>query len=50
MSKKEEMAGQITDAMRIELLSLPGGTMSMADIDRRLAELEQEFQAMFQRS
>lgn len=50
MSKKEALAGQITEAMRIELLSLPGGTMSMADIDRRLAELEQEFQAVFQQS
>ena len=34
----------------LELLSLPGGTMSMADIDRRLAELEQEFQSVFQQS
>ena len=50
MSKKEALAGQITEAMRIELLSLPGGTMSMADIDRRLAELEQEFQSVFQQS
>ena len=50
MSKKEALAGQITEAMRIELLSLPGGTMSMTDIDRRLAELEQEFQSVFQQS
>ena len=50
MSKKEALAGQITEAMRMELLSLPGGTMSMADIDRRLAELEQEFQSVFQQS
>ena len=50
MSKKEALAGQITDAMRMELLSLPGGTMSMTDIDRRLAELEQEFQSVFQQS
>ena len=50
MSKKEALAGQITEAMRMELLSLPGGTMSMTDIDRRLAELEQEFQSVFQQS
>lgn len=50
MSQKEALTGQITDAMRMELLSLPGGTMSMADIDRRLGELEQEFRAVFQKS
>lgn len=50
MSHKETLTGQITDAMRMELLSLPGGTMSMADINRRLGELEQEFRAVFQKS
>ncbi len=50
MSKKETLIGQITDTMRMERLLLPGGTMSTADIDRRLGELEQEFQAMFQKS
>ena len=50
MSQKETLTGQITDAMRMELLALPGGTMSMADIDRRLEELEQEFRAVFQKS
>ena len=50
MGPKKALVGQIADAMRMELLPLPGGTMSMADMDRRLKELEREFQAVFQKS
>ena len=48
MSEKAVLIDRIEDAMRMELLLLPGETMSIADIDRRLKELEQEFQTVFQ--
>ena len=47
MSQKEVLIGQITSAMRTELIPIPGGTMSLADIDRRLEALNQEFQRLF---
>ncbi len=47
MSQREELVGQIEDAMRMELIPLPGGTMSASDIDRRLEELDREFQTLF---
>ena len=50
MSQKAALVGQIADAMRMELLPLPGGTMSAADIEQRLADLERSFQELFQRS
>ncbi len=50
MSQKLVLIDQIADAMRMEILPLPGGTMSMAEIDKRLADLEHEFQSVFQLS
>jgi len=50
MSQKAVLINHIADAMRTELLALPGGTMSISDIDKRLAELEKEFQTVFQQS
>ena len=38
---------QIADAMRMELAPVPGETMSLSDIDRRLAELDGEFRELF---
>ena len=50
MSQKDVLVGQIEDAMRMELAPIPGETMSLSDIDRRLGELEREFKALFQTS
>lgn len=47
MSQKETLIGQITDAMRMELAPIPGESMSLSDIDRRIKELEKEFQTLF---
>ena len=50
MSQKDRLVVQIEDAMRMELSPIPGETMSLSDIDRRLGELEREFKALFQTS
>lgn len=50
MSQKVVLIDQIADAMRMELLPLPGEALSMTEIEKRLSELEQEFQAVFQLS
>ena len=50
MSQKDRLVVQIEDAMRMELAPIPGETMSLSDIDRRLGELEREFKALFQTS
>ena len=47
MSRKEALVEQITAAMRTELAPVPGESMSISDIDRRISELEQEFQTLF---
>ena len=44
MSRKEDLIGKITGAMELELSPIPGVTMSLAELDRRLAELETQFQ------
>ncbi len=46
MSEKKILINQIAGAMEIELLPAAGSTMSLADITRRLLELEQEFQIL----
>ena len=48
MSDKEVLIQQIEDAMRMELIPFPGGTMSAGDIERKIKELEAEFQALFE--
>ena len=50
MSRKAALVEQITDAMRMELTPVPGESMSLSDIDRKLEELNQEFQALFNAS
>lgn len=50
MSRKAVLVGQIADAIRMELAPVPGEGMSLADIDRRLGELDREFQALFSAS
>lgn len=47
MSDKTALVEQISNAMYMEMLSLPGETMSVADIDRRITELKQEFEELF---
>ena len=46
MSEKRILINQIAGAMEIELLPGLDSTMSLADISRRLLELEQEFQTL----
>ncbi len=50
MSRKDVLVGQIEDAMRTELAPIPGETMSLSDIDRKLADLDREFKELFQAS
>ena len=47
MSRKEELIAQIEDSMGLELALIPGETMSVSDMDRRISELEQEFRKLF---
>ncbi|NBI67905.1 recombinase family protein [Pseudoflavonifractor sp. 60] len=50
MSQKETLISRITSAMQMELAPVSGKTMSAADIDRRLSELNEEFQKLFAES
>lgn len=50
MSQLGVLVGRIERAMRTELVSLPGEHLSAADIDRQLAELNQEFQVLFRQA
>lgn len=47
MSRRAVLVEQITDAMRMELASIPGESMSLSDIDQRLGELDREFRELF---
>ena len=47
MSQREVLVGQIENTLRTTLVSLPGGSMSVAGIDQRLGELDKEFQTLF---
>lgn len=46
MSEKDVLIKQITGAMELELAVVGGSSMSMADIERRLAELGAEFEML----
>ena len=41
---------QITEALEAEVIPFPGSGMSLGDIDRRLAELEQQFQTLLEKT
>ena len=41
---------QITEALEAEVIPFPGGGMSLGDIDRRLAELEVQFQRLLEKA
>ena len=46
MSEKPILLDHIKSAMSLELLPVQGQTMSLADIDRRLAQLDAQFQTL----
>ena len=50
MADKNSLIRQITDAMETEIIPFPGGTMSLGDIERRLRELEQQFQTLLEKT
>ena len=50
MADKSSLIRQITDAMETEIVPFPGGAMSLGDIERRLRELEQQFQTLLERA
>lgn len=43
MSSRDELTGQLIDAMRQELLPIPGQGLSISDIDRALENLSKQF-------
>ena len=50
MDPKEKISRQITDAALVETIEVPDSTMTLGDINRRLVELEAEFNALFNQS
>lgn len=46
MSDKATLIDHIKDAMSLELLPMQGQTMSLADIERRLEQLDEQFQRL----
>lgn len=50
MADKNSLIRQITDAMETEIIPFPSGTMSLGDIERRLRELEQQFQTLLEKA
>ena len=50
MADKNSLIRQITDAMETEIIPFPGGTMGLGDIERRLRELEQQFQTLLEKA
>ena len=46
MGSREELGTQLLGAMEQELAPIPGETMSLADIDRMLEELEKQFNSL----
>lgn len=50
MGSRDEMTGQITEAMELELAPLPGQTVSLADIQRKIGELEGQFNRLLEQA
>ena len=46
MSDKTALVGRIKNVVSLELLPVQGQTMSLADIERRLAQLDEQFQRL----
>jgi DNA invertase Pin-like site-specific DNA recombinase len=50
MGNRDEMVGQITEAMELELPPIPGQTVSLAGIQRRIGELEGQFNLLLEQA
>ena len=50
MGNRDEMVGQITEAMELELAPIPGQTVSLAGIQRRIGELEGQFNLLLEQA
>ena len=50
MASKETLIRQITGSLKAEVIPFPGGGLSLGDIDRRLAELEAQFQKLLKQA
>lgn len=50
MASKETLIQQITGSLRAEVIPFPGEGLSLGDIDRRLAELETQFQKLLKQA
>ena len=50
MGDRGDMAHQIAGAMELQLLPVPGQTISLADIQRRIEELESRFNALLEQA
>ena len=50
MSHREVLVGQIADTMRMGMVPVPGNSMSISDIDQRIADLNRQFQKLFDAS
>ncbi len=50
MDNRDELAHQITSTMELELIPIPGQTVSLADIQRRIGELEGQFNILLEQA
>ena len=50
MGGRDEMTDQITEAMELELAPLPGQMVSLADIQRKIGELEGQFNRLLEQA
>lgn len=50
MASKDTLIQQITGSLKAEVIPFPGGGLSLGDMDRRLAELEVQFQKLLKQA